>query len=254
MDVHILGDRLLRIAQKLREVQGNGADTAALEALARLLDTSRDAHELATQTSVSSAACTIDGREAIDLLTKVTAAATAATTWVTAALSSSRRGHRATASEYARTALTELYSVSVTCTDASAALLRHDGFLAAAQADIESDSAPLSGKPEAISETQRQALAHIACGSAVLQAGTPYGRPREVRGAGIVRPATFDALVKRDLVVLTPLPGGKGQQTVSITPSGRRALLAAGAPSPARLVTTRPALAHRAPRAAAARR
>ncbi|MFI9210206.1 hypothetical protein ACIGW7_18970 [Streptomyces sp. NPDC053253] len=255
VDLHILGDRLLRITRALQDLPRTRPDTDALEHLVRVtptcLGTSRQAAELATQTAVSSAACTVDGRTAIDLLTKVVGGVTAASAHITAALSAVRHGHRAVGDGHARAALAELSPAHRACTDAHAALFRHAGILDA-QREAEAHPGP-EEEPEAVTESQRQALAHIACGIAVLHT-YGYDRPRELRGAGTVRTATLDALVKRELVVLTALPDAPLVKTVTLTPAGRHALLAAATARRALPAAAPATVAGRSVRPTAARR
>ncbi|MFE6457797.1 hypothetical protein ACFVP0_10090 [Streptomyces cinereoruber] len=258
VDVHVLGDRLLRISRGLQELPGAGPDTDDAEVLERLvrltstcLGTSRQAADLATRAAVSSAACTVDGRTAIGLLTKIVDRATAVTAHVTAARSAVHRGHRAAADGHTRVALAELSPVHHTCTDARAALVRHTGVLEA-QREAEARPGP-EGAPEAVTEPQRQALAHLAYGTAVLHT-YDYDRPRELRGAGAVRTATVDALVKKKLTVLTSLPDAPRLQTITLTPAGRHALLAAATAHRAPPATAPAPVARRPARPTAARR
>ncbi|MEU8543219.1 hypothetical protein AB0C52_25080 [Streptomyces sp. NPDC048717] len=251
--VHALGDRLLHASQAIADLRLvlSSVDGDAQERLTQLtrecLTLSGQASTLATRTAMSSAACTVDGREAIGLLTRMTAAASAGAIHVTAAMSALDQGDRAGAEIHVRTALGDLQPIGRTSWAAADALTRHEGVL---NAQLEAEIYPFApeAQPEQVTEPQRQALAHIAQGTVILHSAE-HGRPRELREAGAVRLTTVDALQKRKLITLTAHPDDPERSSVALTSAGRHVLLAANSARPGAATTTPAPAGQRAERA-----
>ncbi|BAU87995.1 rho GTPase-activating protein 23 [Streptomyces laurentii] len=188
--VHALGDRLLHVSQAITDLRliPSTTDADAQERLTQLtrecLTLSVRASTLATRTAMSSAACTVDGREAIGLLTRMTAAASAGAIHVTAVLSALAQGDQTGAAALVDSALSGLQPIGRMSWAAAAALTRHEGVLNA-QLDTEVYPFDPEAEPEQVTEPQRQALAHIARGIVVLHTAE-HGRP-----GNYVRPAPY---------------------------------------------------------------
>ncbi|MEW1699026.1 hypothetical protein ACIQCR_31195 [Streptomyces sp. NPDC093249] len=212
----------------LQRLRGSAADRlpGAVRAAGIVHQTSLLAGGLLAQAALSNASTTADGRQAVALLrhlTEMTTKAAALTAGTIAALSVGDTEASLRLLEQTRTTLAR---TPVTIQDAAGALLRHDGYLHAQDRAVQ-DRAVSASTAVKVTETQRKGLASLAQSDAVVrQSG--LGRREVLTPLGArMRTSTIDALVDKDLVDLTPLPGQTDRYGVRLTSAGVRTLLAA---------------------------
>ncbi|MCX4718289.1 hypothetical protein [Streptomyces virginiae] len=192
-----------------------------------LRQTSQVTGKLLATASLSDAATTLDGREAIALLRHLTEATSLAAIRTADTISDLAHGDTAPASASLDRAAAHLAGTPTAVHRVGDALQRHEGHLHAQDHAARNNLG--AAEPTAkVSEAQRRALASLARGDAVLR--DVYGR-REVIAPPAsylsVRASSIDALATRGLVTLTTLPEQPGHHALHVTTAGLRALLAA---------------------------
>ncbi|MGW6393091.1 hypothetical protein ACWFR1_21860 [Streptomyces sp. NPDC055103] len=229
-DLHFLTRSLLVCFNKLDDLKSQrGTAAERLPDTVRiggaLHQTSLYVGKLLAQTALSDAGTTVDGREAVVVLRRLTTHTANSAIWAADCVSSLVHDDTISADRQLEWTRAHLAKTPVMVQDVSAALLRHDGYLYA-QERATRENLDTSGPAVKVSQAQRKGLASLARGDAVVRGSTAGTREVATPLAAHMRATTIDALADKKLITLTPL-AQQDRYGVRLTSDGVQALLSA---------------------------